>query len=1061
MSVDVRSRRRLVIDLSTTVDVFTSSPGNGQSDGIQSGAEPSVGEADEGNGGNAFPFASGSPESADRSVEIVCRRGGALSATRAEGGAQQRWRYSDEGSQMWRGASFEETHRAGYTTEVVKQRVYDGDAGRGKYTYGDAVVTPEGRIIVAAQRTTGSSPFYGREVDILWKDRGATSWNVVEGIQQDQYGSSVQRCPRIVRRPDGLLICYYIVVRASGAAATFAGSFSADEGETWGILMQEAAADLNFNLTVDRLSVVYANGYFVALMNQPGTMSWHYSVDGGVSFRSIDYYGMSPSESFASISVLIDETLLLAYATTDSPATVDSVRVCRVAAGLDIPDTLADYTEVDTFALGSVLDVIQWRGYDGSPFLAICVSGTPAVWQVYRGSMDGTSWTAVATSDGLFTPWTGGTQIQTIPGSLQVIPHEGTFAVLWSNDGVSSGAVSSVYEGSLNWTPAAGAENVSCVWKWQWCWTMAAGDPNGAAEGVSRVVGGAGATVTLSDAPRRLTVVGGPGGRVSWTSSAGTRTNSSRLGVATGVYRVVAGCGKYTGKCVLDVTGSDGAASARAIARLGAGNWGLADSTGTTIAEGDHDFSGGLWEVLLAVRGGATSIDYALRIRPWGSADRVWTVLAVGTHSVAAGVSAVGAVVWGSTQDLPSSADSYELMIGSFTLDQATADLSDGSGAGIFGTGTSAVTMGQVMGTLPVPLAEGLYVSWSGDVCSQGDGFSLSSRWQYALENLAPGRRGTWRSETDGVEHYFTLDYAPGSVLTVRAVPVGPWTELVWWGTNFRTATVRLSNDSSFATYDEYALDAAVYEGVGTGALAFGVLTEVSNVRVAGAGWETNRWVGYIFRWESGIKTGLAGRVVSNTDEVLVVEADDTWTSAEATGNSFVLYSDRMFYSSESPVAPKRYARWIIPAQGTPEGYYRGSGIMKGPSHSFHANWEWEAEERLSPLIETVESPGGQRYVYNVSAPGIPRREIDLEWTGVKDGARQGLLGAWRAAGGSTRVVALIVDTRGGPDAVIPARVVGDFKHKTAALYVQAAEGSAPVLQVVDLDALTVSEELK
>lgn len=1055
MPIDVKSRRRLLLDLATAPDVFLAS---GRSAGVETGAEPAFGEADEGNGGNAFPAVSGVPLEGDAVIDVKTRRGGALSAPRADGGAQQRWKYESEGSSMWRGASWEATNRAGYTAETAALRFYDGDAGRGKYAYCDAVVTPEGRVIICAQRTTGTSPFYGFTVDIFWRDSEDVAWNAVPDVVSDT-GASVARCPRILRRPDGILLLYYVVVKDSGLATTFSASFSADEGESWGVLMEEAAPDINFNLTVDRLSVVYANGYVVSLMNQPGSLAWFYSVDGGVSFRTITYYGASPQESFASISVLIDETLLLSYATTDYPATVDSVRVCRVAAGLDLPDTLLDYTEVDTFTLASVLDVVQFRGYDGLPYLAICVDGTPAVWQVYRGTMDGTVWEAVSTSVGLFTPWTGGVQVQTSPGSLQVIPYQGTFAVVWVNDGVSTSPSSASYEGSVNWSPGAGAENVSVTWKWQWCWSMSGGDPNGAADGVTRATGGVGSTLAMLDGPRRISVTGSGAGRVSWTSSAGTRTNAQRTAVATGVYLVSAGCGKYTGKCVLDVTGSDGAASARCIVRLGYGNWGLADQTGLTIAEGDFDFHSAPVEVLLGVTKDNTGIKYALRVRKWngGRGDRAWTVLAVGVHAIAAGPAAIGAVTYGSTQDLPTSADAYELMMGSFTLDEAVTDWYGEKGDGLFETGSSAVVMGHTMGTLPVPLLEGLFVSFSGDVSSSGDGFTVRTRWQYALTNLAPGERGEWRTEADLVEHYFTLDYAQAALSTA----VGPWTDIAWWGTNFRTATVRMSNDVTFATYDEYDLDAAVLIGTASGAAAFGIFSTTRNVWVEDAGWETNRWVGYYFRWETGPLAGTAGTVLSNTEDTLVIGSGTAWTDADAAASDFVVYADRMFYSAEAAVKPKRYRRWIVPAQGTPDGFYRGKGIMNGPSHAFHANWEWESEERHSPLVETVESPGGQRYVYDLSASGRPRRERDVEWTGVKDGERQGLLGAWRAAGGGARVVALIEDTKGGPDALLPGRVVGEFKNKAQALYVQTQDADAPVLQVVDVQSLTVSEELK
>lgn len=1046
---DVASRRRLLLDLVTCVEAFSA---DGQTLEVESGLEPAHGESDEGNGGNAFPSVSGIPHTyAD--IIVKCHVGGPLSAARADGGAQLRWKLRGEDNRAWRGASWERTYRAGYTTEVVRLREYDGDPQTGKYSCPDGLVTPEGRIIVVAQRKVGSSPFYGAAVDVLYRDAEEDEWHVVQDVLS---GGEIARNPRILRRPDGVLLLYHTDPDPSGLTSQLAAEFSTDEGETWGTLSADCAPGAIFNTTVDRLTACFANGYVtVVLGNSGGSVAWYYSIDGGASFKQITYYGVGPAERWQSLVPLLDETLLLAFVTTDYAVTGDYLRVCRVAAGLDLPDTINDYTDIAILGPNVVTDVLTFRGYDGCPYVVARDSSvTPNLFRVYRGNMDGTKWESVNGDPGMFSTDRGAAVV--VPGSTSVaiVPYQGTYAVLWTNVGVGAAPLSTVHEGSLNWTVAAGAENVSVDWDWQWVWTMAAGDPNSVAEKMTRSGGG---TLSYLDAPRRIYADGAGLGRPAWTTN-GTHTNAERTAVASAVYRVVEGCGKYTGKCILDVTGSDGAASVHMLVRLGYGNWGLADQTGLTVAEGDFDFHSGHWEVLLGVTKATGGVAYALRVRPWnrGKGDRVWTVLAAGTHAISAGSSATGKVVFGSTQDL-TSGDGYELMIGSWTLDHSARDWDSGSGDGLFessGSDAPYVTRGQVMSFLPVPLVDGLHVSFSGDVAATKDGYVVSTRYQYAMGNQAPGERGEWRSETDGVEHYFTVDYGADGV-----PPVGPWDALAWWGTNFRTARVLCSNSNSFLGAAEYALDAAVLTGVATGAPSFGPLSYCRTVKVSGAGWEPNRWVGYYFRWEDGPRAGTAGTVTSSTEDTLVIDSDGTWLDSQASGSAFVVYADRMFYVRDSCVSPTRYVRLVIPAQGTPHGYYRGKGVMKGPTHRFHANWEWESNERRAAILETVESPGGQRYVYPLNEG--TRRERDVEWTGVKDGDRQGLLGVWRAAGGGLRVVALIEDTEGGPDALLPCRLVGDLSSTTRALYVQQEGATSPVLAVVDVDKLTASEELK
>lgn len=1057
MAVNVAARRRVVIDVATTASLFDDTL---SSVGGESGVEPSYGSASEGNGGNAFPVASGIPI-APVEVEIVCRDGGALSVPRADGGAEMRWRYVGESSDKWRGNAWDLTHRVGYTSEVVATRVPHGGGNEDIFAYPDGVVMQTGRVVVAAQRRSNSSFPSNNAVDVFWRDSTSLAWTAVPNVVS---GFTGLRAPQVIIRPDGRLLLYYLALNDAGTGFQLASAFSTDAGESWQFLTSQASDVDDFASTVTKLTVVYANGYFVSVVDDGiGTsVKWLYSIDGGTSFKQVaEVAPTAGGVLHPTVLPLIDDTLLFAYVANDGVN--DIVRVMRVAAGLDYPDIdTADYTTVGSYTLGAVADLVMYMGNDGVPYVVVMDTSTaPDKWKVMRGSMDGTSWVSVQSTYGLFNINRGSAAAVDVPArGLCVVPYQGTFAALWINKGVAPSSKVVVEEMSIHWSVGSGNENISVSWPWQWSWGLGCGTPEGAGAGMT--FGGSATVVAaaFTASPVAISLVGDGSGGAYWESNAdaGTLTNANRSAVGTAAFQLDPGMTNTTSnKCGIRVVGCNGVDGREIILRLTSAGWLLVDKDAVVVASGNIDNT--VWtEYMLGVTAGtaANEVKYSLVARQWnaGAGDRLWMRLSKGEFVPGSGATAVvtGFVSYGTLGSL-SVGESYRMVPGSFCLDVGAVSWADGSGDGLFESGTSSVRRGSVMGAIPVLLVEGFYASFVGDVASQGDEYAISTRYQNAGGNCAPGEDGEWQTASDLVEHYITIDYGAAATLP-------PWDFLGVSGTNYRYLKVRMSGGPTFAAYDEYTLDATVLSDTAcTGIPVPSGSTTCTSVTVAGAGWRHNQWVGRHFVWTSGAKSGVAGRVVQNTDETITVgDATDTW-HAGIVGATFALYADRAFYASDAVVAPKRYCRLLIEAQGTPDGKYRTKFFIRGPSHRFSTNWEWEAAERRAAGVETIESPGGQRYVYGLT--DAPRREQDVEWTGAQHDVFAELLGLWNAGRGGQVVVGLVVDVEGGPDSFMPARVVGDLTATTQALYVQADGSATPVLAVVDVGSMTFSEELK
>jgi hypothetical protein len=725
MSIDVAARRRVVFDLSTTPEVFVGP----HSEGAESGLEPAVATAAGTNGGNASPVLSGIPTTA-LDAEIVCRRGGPISAPYSEGGAQFRWREIDDGNDMWRGYGHRRTYRIGETTEVIRSRARTGTS-QNALSRPSGVVIPfgdyAGRFVVAVERRTNSGFPANYAVDVLY--RGSTdspTWTRVADVVGGETG---RRTPRIVCRPDGMLILYHTAVNDSGTNYKLSSRFSVDGGATWSDLNDDAADVDDFGIDVDKITVEYVFGYYVmTISTEAADPRWLVSVDGGISFRQVADFsvGASGIRLFTFVP-LVDDTLLAVWVVTSGGN--DSVRCTNVAAGLDYPD-ISDYREIQGgLVAGSLTGLLAWREYDGVPCVAVKepLAGGPT-WRVLRGSIDGVSWSGVNVFPGLFSVFSqpAPSAVDVGPTDVDIIPYQGTWGLLWCNVGVASSSLYPVEERSLNWTPGSGGSNVSEDWDWQFTWSIAAGTPSGT--GLPFTFVGSAALISFAENPTYIRMTGMGANFAYWevasTSTANfpnaDRRNANMTAVATAVYRL----GETADVQALQVRGSDGVESREAKLRLTVDGWFLYDQNNTEIARGTVDNS--LWqEYILGVTedaaGSAGAFLYSLRQRAWngGQGDRVWNNLATGTHTpfTGAGAGTMGDVKVGSVGVL-GAGHTFDVIFGSFVLDQGVADWADGDGDSLFAESASSVTAGHVMSALPVPIREDVYVSFSGDVAA-------------------------------------------------------------------------------------------------------------------------------------------------------------------------------------------------------------------------------------------------------------------------------------------------------------------------------------------------------
>lgn len=1056
---DIAARRRVLFDIGTVPDAFTDERSASSEDGL----EPARGSSDDGNGGNAFPMIAGLPtEPLD--LEIECRKGGAISVPRTDGGPQMRWRKRGEDATMWRGFTWEMTYRFGMTTEVVAPRDTSGTGEENGHRALSGIVTPEGRIVIAVERRTNNAGTEEYAVDVYWRDSTATAFTQVLDVVSTTDG---RKCPRIVRRPDGRLVIFYIRENNAGTGYQLASSFSTDNGESWSSLSTRASDVTNLPSTVNSLDVVQANGYYTAVTGVEGQNQYNvlYSVDGGVSFRQIRSVVVGSGTMISPrLLPLVDETLLFFWAEVDG---ADGVVYCtRLAAGLDYPETVPTIqTPIEVERFSGVADIdylVPFRGYDGIPYIAIYrTSVTNPLIEVEIGTIDGLAWTGANSDPGLFNvmPADGDGTVKPRSGCIEVVPYQGTYALLWVNEGTPSTGQFSVDQYGVNWTPGAGNENLSVGYDWEFSWTMAAGEPSGS--NAVDFTGTAG-IVTRGTSPESIRIDGTGSASAYWsTTSTGSlalvlKNNADLSAVGTGVYKIDDGdCSSSQGDCVLSVRGSNGVISRQIILRMQHDDARLFDGdSGAQIGDAiQWDFT--TWtEVHLAVRngsGGAGSRDYAVRLRHWnaGRGDRVWSSVTTGTYvGGVSGSASFGEVAWGTTGSTLASGEGYNVIIGGWCLSQASTTWNS-DGDGVFGTATER---GRSMTVIPQLLTEGLYVAFSGDVVSTSDSFSAGTVYQYPWEAIAPGQRLYWRSASDQTDHDVVIDYEDRMM--------GRYDLIALWGTNFRKCKVQFGeNADPFVTATEHELDATLEEGTLSGVVAPAGLLNVRNARVDGADWDDDMWTGFYFRIESGAAAGRVGIIRGNSSDVLYVETNgDTWNDTVASGATYSIFADRMFVFLSTPATMQRYVRIRVENQRVHGLKYRAEGFSIGRSHGFSTNWEWEAEEVHRPNVETVESPGGQRFVYDV---GDTRREVRVEWTGALEGNRKALLGAWRRGGGGSAVCVVVMDTEGGPEAMFPARIVGEMGTRTQALYIETLTSSAPVRRVVDVGAFIFSEEIK
>jgi len=1053
MAVDVAARRRVAIDRVTVPATFTAT----RSTGGESGLEPAEGTALDANGGNAFPVVSGTPGLAV-SLEIVCAYGGAVSKPLYDGGAWFRYRLHGEADSQWRGNAWPATCRVGYTTSTVARKVVNGSA-LGWYVRTSGVSLPSGRLLIAGERRSNSGAPANYAVDVCAANPGAP-WTIVQAVP----GGTGPRAPAIVRRADGRLILYYLAINAALTGFQLSSSFSTDNGATWSVLAPRASDVDTFPADASTLSVVEADGYFAAMVGNTAGTIYHYlySVDGGVSFRQIRTQTPTLGAKFPRLLALLDDSVLVVWGRSNG-----TIQSTVLACGLDYPDFNATtgIIQLANYGAGSSVGQIEaWLGNDGTPHV-VAENRTilPSVWPVFRGTRDGSSWIAAASgaSPGLIQVHPSSTTVQVLSGSVSVVQYRGTFGVAWSNDGVATASIYPVEDRSLNWTIGAGNENIGVTWDWQHVWPIAAGTPSGLGIGF---VGTAGqvSRLPLIDALALL----GTGNTAYWETD-GTltpTTNATRTAVAT-LRTFVGNVTKplpttSARRCALVVRGSTGTASGRMTLCLYADRWELFTGTNVLlsamVASGLRDNTRWTEWLLGTTYASATEQTYALvaRFLDRTDGDSVWERLALGTSTDGISTVATGYVAFGSLDPLPAG-QAYAMIPVSMAYSKATTAWAFGNGDSLFTSGPSALGFGPTLCAIPQQLVDDVWVSFSGDVAAAGDSYSAGTRYQYAWENLSPNERGEWRSAADLANHSVVLDLGttPGLVA---------YDLVALWGTNFREARVSFDDDPAFPTPTSEAMYAnvATYGADSIPIPAGSTLSRSVTIHSSNDPWKHDQWVGYYFVWTTGTRAEVAGRVESNSEYTLTVTLRDGvpgWDSG-MTGRTFELYADRMFAARPSARVTQRYVRISVNSQGTPDGFYRGKGFTLARSHRFSTNWEWEQPDGRVARNETVESPGGERYVYEL---GPDRREVEVEWTGAQDDVDRELFGLWRAAEAGRRVVCVVLDVYGGPLALLPARVVGDFRKTTQALYVESASDSAtPILQVVDVSALTFSEEI-
>jgi len=300
---------------------------------------------------------------------------------------------------------------------------------------------------------------------------------------------------------------------------------------------------------------------------------------------------------------------------------------------------------------------------------------------------------------------------------------------------------------------------------------------------------------------------------------------------------------------------------------------------------------------------------------------------------------------------------------------------------------------------LPQRLSNKVETIWHGHTAVSGDTYAFSPDYYYSAKNILSNEPGKeWRSENDNVVCKIVFDMGARQKAYVTGVGI--------FNTNLRSFDFEMDEDSAFGSpeVNETVTTDLVHGAVddATSAVSGNWIQDAS---LFNSTYKDHCLAGsdekHYLRMTSGASSGYTWEVKDNyTGGFIQVDEDANLGGGVTKTNTFAIYKDHGCKTFTGNAC--RYFQLNIPAQRTPEGYYKIGSLVVGIATDLDRGRPSGYSHDYCYNIEMVMTPSGGMFPIK---HGPRRRKFGITWDTSDDARRELIAVADYAEGGNVCVL--------------------------------------------------------
>lgn len=389
------------------------------------------------------------------------------------------------------------------------------------------------------------------------------------------------------------------------------------------------------------------------------------------------------------------------------------------------------------------------------------------------------------------------------------------------------------------------------------------------------------------------------------------------------------------------------------------------------------------WEIRVAMYRNRFAVWYRAGAEDGGRVERAWTLATSGTGLTSKSGAGSGiTITWGNL-DTGASTNTWVCRGLDYAL-QAAGYLTD--------TGTKDLPKNpRSFSRSPLPLGQGLRLSAISGPTQVGDQWTVAPAYRFGFANLDdPSPAVEWRSSTDASSVDFVWDltgFADDAPFLSEALGVA------MLGINFGQFSVIGIPDGGIGTAEDTLMTVYVrpYASL-AGTLAFDYQREGSILSCQSSTTKAETpWIGHgelVGGYVIDVSSGVICPILANTSgrwtddstvKPLRLHLGGDPSALSGTGVCQIVVPNVVAYHLAANIASDyRYLKVSIPAQDTPDGYFRIGRMMLGPLHLFGVPPSWARSRDVENNVDLRTRRDGSRSAHR---NGAPRRAETVKWS--------------------------------------------------------------------------------